>query len=191
MATRDPGLGHIGPESYPEATYLPPMEDLRGMTVRDATGERIGTVDDVFVDESGAYVRYLSVGTGWFGTRRHLIPIDEVTTGTDEGELIVPYTRDQLQEAPAYEQDETITASHEADVYRHYGRPGYWEAIRDRQETPAATPEIARAEGERGEDLEARQTAPAPIPEIAEQEAEAAVARGEDPRAVRVKRWGV
>jgi hypothetical protein len=145
------------------------MDQLAGMKVRDVDGEKIGTVDDSYTDAQGSYLRYVAVKTGWFGSKRHLIPIDDVHV---EGEgrdtyLVVPYSKDRLREGPTFERDQSFTRAHEEDVYSHYGRTGYWDAVR------------------------ARQTAPAPTPDIAEAEVADAIDRGDDPNTVAVKRWGV
>ena len=163
------GRTHIGPESYPESTNLPPIDQLEGIEVRDAAGDKIGKVDDAYTDTGGAYVRYLAVTTGWFGTKRHMIPVDDVRVESDGDRtyLAVPYTKEQLRDAPTHGRDEDFTQAHEEATYGHYGRTGYWDAVR------------------------ARQTAPAPTPEIAEAEVQDAFRRGDDPDQVAVKRWGV
>ncbi len=156
---------HIGPEGYSESTNVPSMDRLGGMEVRDPAGEKIGTVDDSYTDAQGTYLRYLAVKTGWFGSKRHMIPIDDVRMEDDH--LVVPYDKDHLREGPTFERDDDFTRAHEERVYGHYGRSGYWDAVRARQTTPAPTPEIAEAE-------------------VAD-----AIDRGEDPGQVAVKRWGV
>jgi hypothetical protein len=51
MSTQDTyGRTHIGPESYSESTNLPPIDQLEGMEVRDASGDKIGKVDDSYTD---------------------------------------------------------------------------------------------------------------------------------------------
>ena len=195
--------GVIGPEGYPEGTSLPDLEALRGLPVYAADGERIGVVEDVYVDAEGGYARYLALDTGWFGGRFTVVPVEDMRL-SDAGRLVLPYTTDDLRAAPTYEVEDDLTISREADVYRHYGLTPYWDIVRARQSTPAPTPEIAEADALdpeartaadlRGEDLTdvaARQTAPAPTPAIAEAEVEDAILRGEDPEQVRVKRWGV
>jgi hypothetical protein len=139
------------------------------LEVRDASGEKVGTVADAYTDLSGSHVRYLAVATGWFGTKRHLIPLDDVRFENDgAGDyLVLPYDKDLLEGGPTYELDEDITHDDESGIYGHYGREGYWDAVRARQTTPAPTPQIAEAE-------------------VAD-----AIRRGEDPRGVAVKRWGV
>jgi sporulation protein YlmC with PRC-barrel domain len=162
---RDTERGHIGPEEYPESTNVPTMDRLEGMEVRDSSGDKVGTVDDSYTDEGGAYLRYIAVSTGWLGTKRHMIPIDDIRV--EEDYLVVPYRKEELREGPAFERDDDFTRAHEERTYGHYGRTGYWDAVRARQTTPAPTPEIAEAE-------------------VAD-----AIDRGDDPSRVAVKRWGV
>lgn len=168
---RDTGLGgaDIGPESYTDSTSLPALDRLNGMEVRDLDGSKVGTVDDTYTDTQGGYVRYLAVKTGLLGTKRHMVPVDDVRMegDGDEGYLVLPYDKDRLREGPTHDRDEDFTHRHEDETYGHYGRTGYWDAIRARQTTPAPTPEIAEAE-------------------VAD-----AIRRGDDPNQVSVKRWGV
>lgn len=159
----------LGTETSMEATSLPPLDRLEGMEVRDLKGDKIGKVDDTYTDEQGSQARYLAVKTGWLGSKRHMIPTDDIRMegDGDDAYLVVPYEKDQLRDAPSYDRDEDITREHERGIYGHYGREGYWDAVR------------------------ARQTAPAPTPEIAEAEVADAIDRGDDPNQVAVKRWGV
>ena len=159
----------IGPETYSETTTIPSLDRLDGMEVRDVNGDKVGKVDDSYTDNEGSFVRYLAVKTGWFGTKRHMVPIDDVRAESDGDDeyLVLPYDKDHLREGPSFERDEDFTREQETATYGHYGRTGYWDAIRARQTTPAPTPEIAEAE-------------------VAD-----AIARGDDPRQVAVKRWGV
>jgi sporulation protein YlmC with PRC-barrel domain len=156
---------------YGGNTALPPLDRLEGMKVCDVNGDKIGKVEDVYSDPDGTSARYLAVQTGWLGTKRHMIPVDDVRLqvgdGSDDPYLAVPYSKDIIEEGPAYDRDEDFTRTHEEQAYGHYGRRGYWDII------------------------EARQTEPAPTPEIAEAEVTAAINRGEDPNQVAVKRWGV
>ena len=181
-------------------TALPAIDRLRGMSVLDSTGERVGRVEDVYVDEEDANARYLGLQTGWLGSKLVVVPVDEVRL-QGAADIVIPYTRAELEAAPRYEAEDELTIAREEEIYGHYGRAPYWDIVRDRQRTPAPTPEIAEAEAAAGApeavgadeetDLAARQTEPAPTPEIAEAEVADAIRRGDDPNAVRVKRWGV
>ena len=151
----------VGPENYPARTRLPALEALEGMTVRDVDGDKVGEVDSAYQDEQGGYVRYIAVKTGLVGRKRHVIPVDDVSV---EGEsLVVPYTRQQLEDAPTYSADDDLSPEDEREVYRHYGREGYWESGR--------APRSGSGADEVRADVGARQTTPAPTPEVAEAEA--------------------
>ncbi len=159
----------IGPEGYPEGTRLPSLGRLRGMDARTTDGEKVGTVRDVYLDSEARYVRYLDVKTGWF-SGSHIVPVDDVTYVEEDACVVVPYSAEILKAAPTFGDDEEMTADRERSIYEHYRRPGYWDEAR--------------------EAVRARQTAPAPTPQIAEAEVADAIRRGDDPGAVRVKRWG-
>ena len=161
----------IGPEGYSESTRLPSLSRLRGMEVRTTDGEKVGKVKDVYLDSEARHVRYLAVKTGWF-SGSSVVPVDDVTFVDDEDDayVVVPYTSEDLKRAPAFDDDDEMTPDRERAIYDHYQRAGYWDEARD----------IVRS----------RQTAPAPTARIAEAEVADAVSRGDDPRRVRVKRWG-
>ena len=163
--------GAIGPEGYSESTRLPSLSRLRGMEARTTDGEKVGKVKDVYLDADARYSRYLEVKTGWFsGT--HVVPVDDVSYVDRNGDsyVVVPYSAEQLKHAPTFGDDDELTPEREREIYDHYHRTGYWDESR----------EIVRA----------RQTAPAPTPQIAEAEVADEIGRGNDPRRVRVKRWG-
>jgi hypothetical protein len=35
-------------------------------------------VSGTYTDAGGTYARYLAVTTGWFGTKEHVVPVDDV-----------------------------------------------------------------------------------------------------------------
>ena len=93
--------------------------DWRGRTVRGADGEKVGTLGDVFLDESDrpAWAR---VRTGLFGRRESYVPLDQVE---DDGEdLRVPFDKQQIKDAPHVDPDVALTADEERALYAHYGR---------------------------------------------------------------------
>jgi sporulation protein YlmC with PRC-barrel domain len=162
----------IGPEGYSDTTRLPSLGTLKGMEARDPDGDKVGKVDDVYLDSDAEFVRYLSIKTGWFSGGSHIVPVDDVTYvgEDDDAHVVVPYSTEQLKGAPTFSGDEDLTPEREREIYDYYERAGYWDETRD----------VVRA----------RQTAPAPTERIAEAEVADAISRGNDPRTVRVKRWG-
>lgn len=56
-------------------------EDIRGFSVRTASGEEIGKVDELLVDAAEEEVRFLIVASGGFlgiGKEKTFIPVDAV-----------------------------------------------------------------------------------------------------------------
>lgn len=95
-------------------------ETYRDYTVYDQHYERIGRVDDVFVDE---YDRpeYIGVKTGFLGMKSTLIPM-EIARINDRRRLIeVAADRETIQHAPSFDDDEEITPDHEARIYGYFG----------------------------------------------------------------------
>ncbi len=120
------------------------MERLKGADVCDSSGEKIGTVDDIYLDDD-SHLRYIAVATGWFGRDRHVVPLENARIEDDR--LTIPYDRNQLEKAPRYGGDQqNLTGQDETQIYNHYGLEGYWETVRARQTVPSPTPEIAQAD---------------------------------------------
>src|SRR5262245_21789341 len=94
-------------------------EALEGRTVYSTDGDKLGKVDHVLADSLGR-PQYLAVKSGWFGTQPPAVPIWDISTDGDD--IVVPFTKDQLKNAPTFDDDEHITYGHEQEIGRHYGR---------------------------------------------------------------------
>src|SRR5215218_6626365 len=92
--------------------------EWRGRTVVDRAGEKVGTLKDIYLDESER-PNWGSVHTGLFGIRETLVPLDQVRP--EEDLLRLPFDRDHVKEAPSLDPDVQLTADEEEQLYRHYG----------------------------------------------------------------------
>ena len=97
------------------------IEDrFAGYEVYDQAGEKIGKVDDLFLDESDR-PEYIGVKMGFLGTRSTLIPWEAVTS-TDEGRVITVATdKATTKNGPTFDDDRDITPEFENEVYSYYG----------------------------------------------------------------------
>ena len=103
-------------------------EAYEDYTVYDQHYERIGRVDDLFVDEHDQ-PEYIGVKTGFLGMKSTLIPM-ELARINDRRRLIeVAADKHTVTEGPAFDEDEEITPDHEARIYGYYGlqHPGFQE----------------------------------------------------------------
>lgn len=115
------------------ATDRPPTwNDWIGATVVDRDGDKIGTLDGVYMDRGSGRPEWLAVTTGLFGTNQTFIPL--AGTEADGEDLRVPHTKDRAKDAPAIEAEGGFLSSEEeARLYQHYGRDDYrpWDDAAD------------------------------------------------------------
>lgn len=97
------------------------LEDrFAGYSVYDPSNERIGKVDDLFVDERDQ-PEYLGVKMGFLGTRSTLIPF-QMARVNDERQLIeVASEKETVKNGPTFDDDREITPEFENEVYSYYG----------------------------------------------------------------------
>jgi sporulation protein YlmC with PRC-barrel domain len=94
------GLVRPGDSDFVSAN---PEDDVRGKDVYDAQGQRIGSVEDLYIERKEREVRFLEVGAGGFlgiGEKRFLVPVEAVTQVTEDRVTIEP-ERTQKVEGPA------------------------------------------------------------------------------------------
>jgi PRC-barrel domain len=125
-------------------------EAYKDYTVYDQHYDRIGRVDDLFVDENDR-PEYIGVKTGFLGMKSTLIPM-ELARVNDRRRLIeVAADKHTVTEGPAFDDDEEITPDHEARIYGYYGleHPGFQEGRGGYGDYYASDPAQSRT----GEDL--------------------------------------
>ena len=120
------------PTQHEGAETMNPTEsavaEWRGDNAVDSDGEKIGTIEEIYMDAETGKPEWLAVKTGLFGSKLSFIPIAEASeTG---GGVQVPYDNQQVKDAPAVEPDGELSQEEEANLYRHYGL-GYSEARSD------------------------------------------------------------
>ncbi len=97
------------------------IEDrFAGYEVYDQAGEKIGKVDDLFVDENDQ-PEYVGVKMGFLGMSSTLIPWQLVTPDEGSGRLDVATDKETAKNGPAFDDDREITPEFENQVYSYYG----------------------------------------------------------------------
>jgi sporulation protein YlmC with PRC-barrel domain len=91
--------------------------EWRGRTVIDRNGEKIGTLRDIYLDESDRPA-WASVHTALFGLRETVVPLAEARPAGDQVQL--PYDGDHVKQAPNVDPDVQMSADEEELLYRHY-----------------------------------------------------------------------
>jgi hypothetical protein len=93
-------------------------EKYEDYKVYDNQGERIGKVDDLFVDETDRE-EYIGVKMGFLGLKSTLIPMTIVRVNEGEKSMEVSESKDHVKNAPSFDDDEDITPAYE-DRIRSY-----------------------------------------------------------------------
>jgi sporulation protein YlmC with PRC-barrel domain len=88
--------------------------------VYDNQGQKIGKVDDLFVDETDRE-EYIGVKMGFFGMKSTLIPMDIVRVNENDRSVEVSEAKDHVKNAPSFDDDEDITPDYEDRIRSHFG----------------------------------------------------------------------
>lgn len=110
-----------------DETTMNHVLELRGAPVYAEGDDQIGSVEEIFLDDETRKPEWIGIGTGFFGTKRVLVPVENAQIDGDA--VRVPYSKDQVQQAPDVDGDE-ISQSLEAELYSYYGL-GYSEQRSD------------------------------------------------------------
>lgn len=95
-------------------------EKYEGYKVYDNNGDKIGKVDDLFIDESDRE-EYIGVKMGLFGTKSTLIPMDIVRVNESDRTIEVSESKDRVKDAPNFSDDDDITPEYEERIRSHFG----------------------------------------------------------------------
>ncbi len=95
-------------------------EKYEDYKVYDNQGEKIGKVDDLFVDETDRE-EYIGVKMGFFGLKSTLIPMDIVRVNEGDRSVEVSESKDRVKSAPSFDDDEDITPDYENRIRTYFG----------------------------------------------------------------------
>ena len=135
-------------------------EKYQGYKVYDITSEKIGKVDDLFVDESASREEYLGVKLGLFGlSGTTLIPMELVRVNLHDRIIEVAESKDRINEAPRFNGKDEITSAFEDRTRRHFGlesleaseQRGSYSRSPEIHASETATSAAAEADTSRGE----------------------------------------
>ncbi len=97
---------------------------FEGYEVYDRDGDKIGKVEDLFVDERDE-PEYLGVKMGLFGlSGTTLVPWELCREDKSQERIEVEAESDRVKDAPTFDDDEGITPEYERKVHDHYGLAG-------------------------------------------------------------------
>jgi hypothetical protein len=105
----------IGPDPFAAL-----KEGIEEYHVYDRHYERIGRVDDVFIDDRDA-VSYVGVKMGFFGTNSTLVPVEIVRVNDLRRLIEIDEDAETIKHAPNFGHDETVSPELEDRVRTYFG----------------------------------------------------------------------
>ena len=96
-------------------------EAFEGYEVYDRDGEKIGKVEDLFVNERDE-PEYLGVKMGLFGlSGTTLVPWEVCRRDEAQERIEVDAEKNRVKDAPSFDEDEAITSDYEREIHAYYG----------------------------------------------------------------------
>ena len=101
---------------------MPDIDTVRswqGATMVDADGDKIGTIESIYLDDQTGEPEWALVNTGLFGTKSSFVPLAQATDAGDQ--VQVPYEKQLVKDAPRVDTDQHLSEAEEQQLWRHYG----------------------------------------------------------------------
>jgi len=92
----------------------------KGGNVIGSDGEKIGSIGQLYADDDTGEPTWVTVKTGLFGTSQSFVPVEGAHEQGDD--LVVPYTKDHIKDAPRVDVDGHLTPEEEDQLYTYYER---------------------------------------------------------------------
>jgi len=101
---------------------MPPKNEVlewRGQTMVGSGGDKIGKIEEIYLDQETEQPEWALVHTGLFGSQSTFVPIADASTDDDKD--VVPFDKAHVKDAPKMKADNELSQRDEAALYSHYG----------------------------------------------------------------------
>lgn len=98
------------------------IQELANATAYDSTGDKLGSVKQVYINDATGQPDFVEVGHGLFGMSSSLVPLRGHQLTGDE--LRLGFTKDRIADAPDFDSEAPLSDEDQAVIYRHYGLEG-------------------------------------------------------------------
>ena len=101
---------------------MPDLDTVRswqGATMVDPDGDKVGTIESIYVDDQTGEPEWALVNTGLFGTKSSFVPLAQASPSGDQ--VQVPYEKQLVKDAPRVDTDQHLSEAEEQELWAHYG----------------------------------------------------------------------
>jgi uncharacterized protein (TIGR02271 family) len=106
-------------EEDPQMMSEHDLDRVIGATAYDSDGDRVGSVDTVYVDDETNQGKFALVNTGLFGMSSSFVPLEGASLDGDDLRLAHP--KDKIKDAPNLDPDGHLEPEQEQELFRYYG----------------------------------------------------------------------
>jgi uncharacterized protein (TIGR02271 family) len=93
--------------------------EFRGTDLYDNSGDKLGKIEEIYLDAETNEPEWALIHTGLFGTKRTFVPIGQATES--DGSLSVSFDKGTVKDAPQVEANGQLSQQEESALYSHYG----------------------------------------------------------------------
>jgi len=93
--------------------------EWRGRTAVDSDGEKLGKIEEIYLDAETERPEWALVSMGSFGGKSAFVPLEGATSDGDD--VRAPFSKQQVKDAPQMDADGELSQDDEAALYSHYG----------------------------------------------------------------------
>ncbi|WP_375423907.1 DUF2382 domain-containing protein [uncultured Friedmanniella sp.] len=90
-----------------------------GGNVLGTGGDKIGSIGQIYLDDSTGEPSWITVKTGLFGTKESFVPLEGADVSGDD--VTVGYDKDKIGAAPKVDPDGSLSPAEEDQLYDYYG----------------------------------------------------------------------
>ena len=98
------------------------LDRFYGAVVYDCSGDKIGKISTVYLDDRTDEPTFATVSTSLLGTSESFVPLRGARF--DGSDIRVEFTKDQVKDAPNVEPGRDLTPAEEDDLSEYYQRDG-------------------------------------------------------------------
>jgi len=95
------------------------IEQVVGETAYDASGDKIGSVGNVYASDATGRPEWVTVNTGMFGTKHTFVPLDGAHVEKDG--LHLATSKSKIKDAPRIDANGHLSEGEASELYRYYG----------------------------------------------------------------------
>ena len=115
--------------------------------VLSASGEKIGSVGQIYLDDQTGEPTFVTANTGLFGMSQSFVPLRGARV--ENGNVVVDFDKTTVKDAPRIDDDGSLSPAEEDQLYAYYGMSTANADTAD-YGTADQTPEPGYAQAERG-----------------------------------------